>query len=235
MARQITAVVGIYRDGEGVERAVGILQGVGVRNTDVSLLSPEKESAKNFALQNGDISPEGRAAGAGTVVLGWLVGVGVLAIPGFGSFLVAGPIVTALAGVGRGGVSGLADALLGLGMSEYEAKGYEDQIRRGGILMSVHCDRLDWAKRAKRILQETGAEHIASDRDVESDRPMLRHVARRSKRLSLRWKLRSLTARWASRKSRGLVRADRFWKRAMAMRDAIRVSNSWRRSKSPSS
>jgi len=58
-------------------------------------------------------------------------------------------------------VGGVVGALIGLGVPEYEAKRYEGQIRRGAILMSVHCDNSDWVRRAKDILEETGAEDIA--------------------------------------------------------------------------
>jgi hypothetical protein len=190
MAGQNTAVFGIYRDREGVERAVDILRGAGFRNTDISVLFPENEGTKDFALEKGTKAPEGTAAGAGTgaVVggaLGWLVGIGALAIPGLGPFLAAGPIVGALAGVGAGGVvGGLVGALIGLGMPEYEAKRYEGQIRRGGILMSVHCDNPDWLKRAEDILKETGADDIASAGEAgadfaKSDKPMPRRATHR--------------------------------------------------------
>jgi hypothetical protein len=189
MAGQNTAVFGIYRDREGVERTVEILRGAGFRNTDISVLFPENEGTKDFALEKGTKAPEGTAAGAGTGavaggVLGWLVGIGALAIPGLGPFLAAGPIVAALAGVGAGGmVGGLVGALIGLGMPEYEAKRYEGQIRRGGMLMSVHCDNPDWVKRAKDILRETGAEDIASAGEASadfatSDKPMPRRATR---------------------------------------------------------
>jgi hypothetical protein len=189
MAGRNTAVFGIYRDREGVERAVDILRGAGFRNTDISVLFPENEGTKDFALAKGTKAPEGTAAGAGTGVvlggaLGWLAGIGALAIPGLGLFLAAGPIVGALAGVGAGGVvGGLVGALIGLGMPEYEAKRYEGQIRRGGILMSVHCDDPDWVKRAKDILKETGAEDIASAGEASadfatSDKPMPRRATR---------------------------------------------------------
>jgi Protein of unknown function (DUF3341) len=189
MAGQNTAVFGIYRDREGVERAVEILRASGFRNTDISVLFPENEGTKDFALEKGTKAPEGTAAGAGTGAvlggtLGWLVGIGALAIPGLGPFLAAGPIVGALAGVGAGGVvGGLVGALIGLGMPEYEAKRYEGQIRRGGILMSVHCDNPDWVKRARDILKETGAEDIASAGEASadfatSDKPMPRRTTR---------------------------------------------------------
>lgn len=38
-------------------------------------------------------------------MLGWLAGLGALAIPGVGPFVAAGPIVAALAGAGVGGAA----------------------------------------------------------------------------------------------------------------------------------
>jgi hypothetical protein len=44
--------------------------------------------------------------------LGWLVGIGALAIPGLGPFIAAGPIVAAIAWAGVGGtVGGITGAL----------------------------------------------------------------------------------------------------------------------------
>ena len=79
--------------------------------TRTSPYFPENEGTKDFALEKGTKAPEGTGAGAGTGavaggVLGWLVGIGALAIPGLGPFLAAGPIVAALAGVGAGGMVG---------------------------------------------------------------------------------------------------------------------------------
>src|ERR1700741_4457113 len=89
-------------------------------------------------------APEVIAAGAssGAVLggaLGWLVGIGALAIPGVGPFIAAGPIVAALAGAGVGGAVGrITGGLLGLGIPEFEAKRYEGRVMKGGILLSVH-------------------------------------------------------------------------------------------------
>src|SRR5438128_4550523 len=116
MAGKNTAVFGIYRSRAGAEEAVDALRAAGFRNTDVSVLFPENEGTKDFAHEKGTKAPEGAAAGAGTgaVVggtLGWLAGIGALAIPGLGPFIAAGPIIAALAGVGGGGtVGGLAGA-----------------------------------------------------------------------------------------------------------------------------
>jgi hypothetical protein len=188
MAGKNTAVYGIYRNITQVEGAVDNLREQGFRNTDISVLLPENAGTKDFAHKKNTKAPEGAATGAGSgaVVggaLGWLAGIGALAIPGVGPFIAAGPIVALLAGVGVGGtLGGLVGAMVGMGMPEYEAKRYEGRIKEGGILLSVHCDNSDWVKRAKELLKETGAEDIASAGEAsadfaKSDKPMQRSGA----------------------------------------------------------
>lgn len=175
MAGKNTAAFGIYPDRDSVEDAVERLKSGGFRNTDVSVLFPENLGNKDLAHEKHTKAPEGTAAGvtSGAVIggtLGWLVGIGALAIPGLGPFIAAGPIVAALAGVGAGGVvGGITGALIGLGIPEFEAKRYEGRIRKGGILLSVHCDNSEWVKRAKEILRHTGAEDIATTGEASAD------------------------------------------------------------------
>src|SRR5690348_2992016 len=175
MAGKNTAVFGIYRTSAGVEQGVDALRAAGFRNTDISVLFPENEGTKDFAHEKNTKAPEGTATGAGTgaVVgggLGWLAGIGALAIPGLGPFIAAGPIVAALAGVGVGGaIGGVAGALIGMGIPEYEAKRYEGRVKEGGILLSVHCDDSNWTKRAKEILERTGAQDVSSSGEANAD------------------------------------------------------------------
>jgi hypothetical protein len=88
--------------------------------------------------------------------------------------------MAALAGVGAGGaIGGLTGALIGMGIPEYEAKRYEGRVKAGGILLSVHCDDSKWTKRAKEILEHTGAEDVSSTGEasadyMKTDRPMQR-------------------------------------------------------------
>jgi Protein of unknown function (DUF3341) len=185
MAGKNTAVFGIYRDRLGLENGVSALQQAGFRNTDISALFPENEGTKDFAHEKHTKAPEGTATGAGTgaVVggtLGWLAGIGALAIPGVGPLIAAGPIVAALAGAGAGGaIGGLTGALVGMGIPEYEAKRYEGRVKEGGVLLSVHSDNSDWTRKAKDILERTGAEDISSAGEKgadfsETDKPMRR-------------------------------------------------------------
>jgi hypothetical protein len=170
-----TAVFGIYPTREEVSHAVDALLAAGFRSTDISALFPENTGTKDFALEKNTKAPEGATTGvaSGAVLggaLGWLAGIGALAIPGIGPFIAAGPIVAALAGVGTGAVAGgIVGALVGLGMPEYEAKRYEGRLKRGGILLSVHCDDAAWIKSARNILESTGAEDVAASHEAGAD------------------------------------------------------------------
>ena len=187
MAGKNTAVFGIYSDRSSVERAVDFLRQEGFRSTDISVLFPENQGTKDFAHEKNTKAPEGTATGAtsGAVIggtLGWLVGIGALAIPGLGPFIAAGPIVAALAGAGAGGVvGGLAGALVGMGNPEYEAKRYEGRVKEGGILLSVHSDNSEWTKKAKEILERTGAHDVSAAGEAsadfqKTDKPMAREA-----------------------------------------------------------
>lgn len=185
MAGKNIAVFGIYQNQASAEAAIDNLRSAGFRNTDISVLFPDNEGTKDLAVEKATKAPEGATTGgiSGGIIggaLGWLAGIGALAIPGIGPFIAAGPIVAVLTGVGVGGaLGGLIGALTGLGIPEYEAKRFEGRIRKGGILLSVHCDNSDWVKRAKSMLEQTGAEDIASAGESSadfavSDRPMPR-------------------------------------------------------------
>src|SRR5215831_4674401 len=103
MAGKNTAAFGIYPNRASLEMAVDQLRAAGYRNTDISVLMPQNVGSKDLAHEKQTKAPEGAVTGAGTGVvvggtLGWLAGIGALAIPGIGPFIAAGPIMGALAG-----------------------------------------------------------------------------------------------------------------------------------------
>jgi uncharacterized protein YjbJ (UPF0337 family) len=141
-------VIGTFRDVESAERAYNSLAARGYSEEDVNLVMSD-ETRKKYFDENaksglGSKAMEGAGAGGaigGTIgaILGALAAVGTsLAIPGLG-IVIAGPIAAALAGAGAGGLTGgLIGALVGAGIPEDRAKLYEDDIRRGGIVMGVN-------------------------------------------------------------------------------------------------
>jgi len=158
----------LARDEAQAVRIVEKLQSAGFSNNDISVLLPDKTGTRDFAHEKGTKAPEGTVTGASTGlvaggVLGWLAGIGALAIPGLGPFIAAGPIMAALSGAAIGGTAGgIIGALVGMGIPEYEAKRYEARIKEGRILISVHSDNSDQTKRAKEIFERAGAEDIAT-------------------------------------------------------------------------
>lgn len=185
MAGKNTAAFGIYHSRSAADEGVTALRQNGFRLEDISLLMPENVGSKDLATEKASKAPEGAATGGGAGAaiggtLGLLAGIGALAIPGLGPFIAAGPIMATLAGVGAGGaIGGVIGVLAGVGIPEYEAKRYEGRMRSGGLLVSVHCDNSDWTKKAKAILERTGALDISSTGEApadyaETDRPLPR-------------------------------------------------------------
>src|ERR1700686_4545847 len=192
MSGKKVGVFGIYSTRVAVENATDSLMRAGFPASDISVLLPESLGGpKDMGTQKTTKAPEGTAAGvtAGGVIggtLGLLAGVGLLAIPGLGPFIAAGPIMAGLAGLGVGGaVGGVTGALIGMGIPEFEAKRYEGRLQKGGILLSVHCDTSEEINRAKEVLKATGAEDVSSTGessvdDKQTDRDAAAKAARRS-------------------------------------------------------
>src|ERR1017187_3455951 len=152
--------------------------------SDISVLLPESLGGlKDMGTEKATKAPEGATVGvtAGGVIggtLGLLAGVGLLAIPGLGPFIAAGPIMAGLAGLGVGGaVGGVTGALIGVGIPEFEAKRYEGRLQKGGILLSVHCDTAGEITRAKEVLKASGAEDVSSTGESSVDKGTDRDVA----------------------------------------------------------
>jgi hypothetical protein len=161
------AVVGIVKTHGEADRAVEALDSSGFSKSDISVLFPDKQGTRDFAVEKNTKAPEGAAAGAGvggTIggTVGLLAGIGALAIPGLGPFIAAGPLMAALSGAAAGAALGsLTGALIGMGIPELEAKIYDEKVRAGHILLAVHTDDSDERDRAKKVLQNAGATDIS--------------------------------------------------------------------------
>lgn len=147
---------------------VGRLKSAGIRDNDISVLFPDKSNTRDFAHEKNTKAPEVATAGAGAGgviggTLGLLAGIGMLAIPGVGPFIAAGPIMAALSGIAIGAtVGGIAGALIGMGIPEMEAKLYEGKVKNGNILISVHAETSAQVSTAKGVFKDSGATDISS-------------------------------------------------------------------------
>ena len=108
MSGKKVGVFGIYSSRVAVENATDSLVKAGFPTSDISVLLPESLGGpKDMGTEKATKAPEGAAAGvtAGGVIggtLGVLAGIGLLAIPGLGPFIAAGPIMAALSGAAVG-------------------------------------------------------------------------------------------------------------------------------------
>jgi hypothetical protein len=138
-------------------------------SSDISVLLPESLGGpKDMGTEKTTKGPKGAAAGvrAGGMIggtLGVLARIGLLAIPGLGLFIAAGPIMTGFAGLGVGGaVGGFTGDLIGKRIPEFEAKRHEGRLQNGGILLSVHCETAKEIKRAEEVLKLAGGADVRS-------------------------------------------------------------------------
>jgi hypothetical protein len=167
--------MGLYPDRATVAEAVNVLQKAGYRAADISVLSSGNQGSKDFAHEKHTKALEGAAIGAaaGAVIgaaLAFIVSIQTVSTTALGPMAAAGPFLAALAGAGAGGALGwMVGLLAGLGLTEYVAKRYAGRMRRGGILLSVHCDSPEWCDRAKKTLQDTGAQNISSASETAAD------------------------------------------------------------------
>lgn len=163
---------------EQTRRIVDRLFTWGFSNQEISIIYPDnnhvEKTHKNLTTDDTEVegfsskAVEGGATGAaaGGILggsLGLLIGVGALVIPGLGPFIAAGPLMAALSGSVIGGSIGLfIGALVGLGIPEYEAKQYEEGLKKGYFLISVHTSSDEKIKAAREIMSDEGATNIAS-------------------------------------------------------------------------
>jgi hypothetical protein len=155
------ASFGIFSDRISTENAIDTLKAAGFRNTDILALFPDQIPTKRVSGQKRRTALRGVAAGgsAGMViggVLEWIAGASLYSLAGVGAMMT----------IGAGG--GFIGAWAAKRAPDYE-KRYEARVRRGDILISVLCDDLHWAKKAREILKRAGADDVSSTSNVPAD------------------------------------------------------------------
>lgn len=158
------------------DQIVDQLKAAHFSNDDISALFADEHTSHEFAHEKHTKAPEGAVAGVGTGgviggAVGWIAGIGALAIPGLGPFIAAGPILAALSGAAIGAaVGGITGGLIGMGMPEFEAKRYEGKLQEGNILLSVHTENDEEIARAEEIFNRAGAQDICLTGESELPR-----------------------------------------------------------------
>jgi hypothetical protein len=168
-------IVALYDDFAEAVRAVHALEEAGFQHEDVSLVAnnaenrwsgAHRENSEAARQEGGSQAASGAETGAtigasagGAAAL--LASLGVLAVPGVGPVLAAGPIVALITGAGVGAAAGgLIGGLVGLGVPEEEAHAYAEGVRRGGALVTARVPA-EQVQRAVAILERHDAVDVA--------------------------------------------------------------------------
>lgn len=158
------------------ERIVQRLQVNGFGSSDISVLHTDTTSEHDIETEHGNKASEGMAKGAATGgiaggAIALLAGLGVLAIPGLGAFIAAGPLMAAISGLAIGAATGgIVGGLIGFGLPETEAQRYADKVKRGNYLISAHAAGTTQIQRAREIFEV----EQAGDISIVDDSKLLR-------------------------------------------------------------
>lgn len=154
------AAFGLYPSTKALHFGAEALRAAKFRHTDISVMYSDgqqalrlRESMPAEADVADHVQPTSLAG-----LLTTLSGLGAIALSKDGPFMAGGPILATLVSAGES----LLASLRGLGIPEPELDSFVDRLRHGGLLLSVQCDDDSWIARAREILEQTGAERVAT-------------------------------------------------------------------------
>jgi hypothetical protein len=153
------AAFGLYPSCKALHFGAEALRAAQFRHTDISIMYSDGERAlrlRESQPRDDSVADNGDGTSLGGILTS-LSSIGALAMRD-GPYMAGGPILSTLVHAG----DSLSTSLRDLGIPEGEVECFQDRLKEGGLLLSVQCDDDGWADRARRILQETGAERIAA-------------------------------------------------------------------------
>lgn len=173
MSRHVVSAV--FDNRAEAERALSQLRSAGIRDKSISIVArhdgPDDDNEFRGHDRDDDHDGDKTRTGMGVGIgAGALLGFASLLIPGVGPFVAGGALAETLGVAGAigtgavigGAAGGLAGALKEHGVSDEDARYYEDRINEGGVFVSV--DTSDAGvddERAREILYQAGG-HSAS-------------------------------------------------------------------------
>lgn len=164
----MTTVSAVFKNRSAADKAFNQLEDAGFSSNQISLVMSDT-TRDNYVKEIKETSKadEGAATGAGLgglagAVAGMLLAAGAVAIPGL-NVVVAGALVSSLAGLGAGALAGgIVGGLIGAGIPEHEAKLYAKEIERGNFLVTVQANTTEEETQARKIFSQNSADRIAA-------------------------------------------------------------------------
>ena len=177
MSGKQAAIFAVYPTHASAEAALSALRDRGFAASDISVVAPPDVEAPSTTAEPATTPPEPATARSGAVpaigvALGWLVNLSTVAVSG-AMYVAAGPMMVVFKGMSDA-MLGIVDALVKFGIPTDTAKKYEERVKKGATLLSIHADDPGWITRGREIFEQTGAEDVASTFEgVIVDRPGL--------------------------------------------------------------
>jgi hypothetical protein len=171
-------VSAVFDSRSEAETAARDLRDAGVPDSALSVIAGHDQVGGDYGdaqthevKEGGEGALKGALGGAG---LGAILGIAALAIPGVGPLVAAGAIATsaipgaAAIGAGAGAVvGGLGGLLTSHGVSDDDAKYYEERINNGGVFLSVDTREaaID-AEKIQDILHRSGGHNFSREKST---------------------------------------------------------------------
>lgn len=162
-------VIGAIKPRERVNRIIEQARAAGISTNNISVIAPDDRQGRDPAdekpRENSDKLHDtaiGAATGGVAMgILGCIVGIASIAVPGLGFLIVGGPLAAALGDAIVGGAIGaITGGLLGLRVPEHRAKAYEESLRNGSTIVSIHAGSTAELRSAREVLANADAEEI---------------------------------------------------------------------------
>jgi hypothetical protein len=169
-SKMAQTAVGHFRDHGSADAAYEDLIASGFSQEEISLIGRGSEQGER-ANNDGLITTQDGVKFGG--IAGLLLGAAVMLIPSLRPIVAAGPIAAGLAGLATGGVTGavlggVTAGLIHAGLSEDDATYYDERLRDGGYLLTVHTEAAGYDQ-AHAILVQHGAETRAETSTAATD------------------------------------------------------------------
>jgi hypothetical protein len=154
-------VTSLFKHYQDAERAMNDLYSLGFERGTISMVARRESMQEDVAAGADHPVTEGTTSGEGVAHTGGiLVAPRTLTVPGIGSVITAGTLITTLdtptrgLAVGAAVSNGLTGVLIGAGIPEPQAQHYTEEIRQGAILVAVEASD-ERAHEAINILHQT--------------------------------------------------------------------------------
>ena len=172
-------VTAVFDGRAEAERAAADLRSAGVPDSALSVIARQEGADGNWGdADTTEVSDKGEGMLKGAVAgggIGALLGIAALAIPGVGPLVAAGAIASsaipgaAAIGAGAGAIAGgLTGLLTSHGVSDDDARFYEERIHAGGVFLSVNAQEAGIGSDQLRDILDRNGGRTASSASLSS-------------------------------------------------------------------